>query len=104
MMPRVDVYETDEKVVLVAEMPGVRKEDLKVEVRDNLLKIRGEKTPPSFEGEEVSGEIRYGVYERNFVLSPVLDLGKVSASYENGMLFITLPKREEAKPREIEIK
>lgn len=104
--PRTDVSETEDAYVLEAELPGMRKEDIKVEMKESLLLISGEKRAE--EREKTKGyhriERSYGVFNRAFRLPTSVDESHITARYENGVLRLTVPKREEAKLRQIEIK
>jgi HSP20 family protein len=97
----VDVYHDKEKVIVRAEVPGFRKEDLQVNVADDVLVIAGHLTSG---GENGNNEPKTETsIERSVALPENLDYQKVAASYENGVLTVTLPKREEAKPATIAI-
>lgn len=104
--PACDVFEDKESVKIVAEVPGVRPEDVKISLENNLLTIRGEKKQ---EAEERSERVHryersYGAFERSFALPSTVDADKIQASYANGVLTVTVPKAERARPREIRIK
>lgn len=104
-LPRVDAYETEDKVVLEVELPGVKKDDLKVTVEDGVLKICGEKKS---EREEKNRNYRlversYGKFERSFVLPDYVDVKNISAKYVDGVLTLEMPKKKEEKPA-LEIK
>ena len=103
--PSVDIFEDDDKLVLSVEVPGVDKKDIKINVENNVLSISGER---KFEQEEKKDnfrriERRYGSFYRSFTLPRAVDTEKIEATTKNGVLEITLPKREEAKPRQIEV-
>ncbi|QJA06963.1 Hsp20/alpha crystallin family protein [Thermosulfurimonas marina] len=105
MVPPVDVYETDEGVILVADMPGVGPETLDVRVEDNVLYLRGEIA--EVPGEEVRPdyvEVRGREYFRAFTLGPEFDQEKIEATVKHGVLRLFIPKLETEKPRKIEIK
>ncbi len=106
--PVVDVRETQDQLMLQAELPGMTADDVDVSVENGVLTISGEKRQEIREGEENSNyhlvERRYGRFERRFTLPRSVDAEKVAADYENGILTITLPKVEKAKPRRIQIK
>ncbi len=105
MVPPVDIYETAEGLILVADMPGVSKDKVDVKIEENVLEIRGEIA--DLPGEDVSpvyAELTGKEYYRAFTIGPEFDLDKVEASMEAGMLRIFLPKIEAEKPRKIEIK
>lgn len=104
--PAVDIYETTDAYVLHADLPGVTKEDIEVQVLEDQVAIRG--TRKRVQPVEEKGFRRYeraeGRFERSFRIKGGIDAGKVDARFENGVLTLTLPKPEEAKPRHIEIK
>jgi HSP20 family protein len=104
-IPAVDVYEDEHKVVLKLEVPGVKQEDLDVQVENTTLTVRGQR---SFEKEEKEEnfqriERRYGSFSRSFTLPNTIDTENVNASYDNGVLKLELAKREEAKPKQIKV-
>ncbi len=104
--PACDVFEDKESVKIVAELPGVKPEDVKLSLENNLLTIRGEKKQ---EAEERSERVHryersYGTFERAFVLPSTVDGDKISADYQNGILTIVVPKVERARPREIPVR
>lgn len=103
--PAVDIYEKDGNIVLKAELPGVDPKDVDVRVENNLLTLRGER---KFDNEVKRDnyhrvERAYGAFSRSFTLPNVVDTGNIKAEYRDGVLHMTLPKREEAKPRQIQI-
>jgi HSP20 family protein len=106
--PAVDVHETKDELVLQAELPGLNPEDVELNVENGVLTISGEKKQERSEGEEGSDyhlvERRYGRFERRFSLPRSVDPERVKAEFANGMLNISLPKAEAAKPRRIPIK
>jgi HSP20 family protein len=104
--PACDVFEDKDAVKIVAELPGVQPEDVKLSLENNLLTIRGEKKQ---EAEERSERVHryersYGTFERAFVLPSTVDGDKISAQYQNGVLTILVPKAERARPREIPVR
>jgi HSP20 family protein len=102
--PNVDIYETDQKLMLLADLPGVRPEDLTVDLRDDVLTISGEVQP--FEGpneKDILIEYEIGKYYRQFTLSEVIDQGRIDAQLKDGVLQLTLPKVEKAAPRTIKV-
>jgi Molecular chaperone (small heat shock protein) len=104
--PRVDVLENNDSYILRAELPGVNKNDVKITLRDNILTIKGEKKQEK-EEKDVNfhrTERMYGSFERSFTLPSGVKNDKIDATYKDGVLTITLPKVEEAKPKEIEVK
>ena len=101
--PAVDVVETDDAFVLVAELPGVRREDIDVEVDDRRLEISGRRLPVEEGQSFVRMERSYGPFRRSFELDPSIDAGKISAKIEQGVVTLTLPKAEQVKPRRITV-
>jgi HSP20 family protein len=105
-VPSCDIYETDKEIVVKAELPGLKKEDVFVSLENNVLMIRGER---KFE-EDVKRENyhrverTYGEFLRSFTLPTFIDANKILAEFKDGLLMVTLPKREEAKPKQIEVK
>src|SRR6266404_5508011 len=99
-LPLVDIFEEPDAIRLVAEIPGVKPEDVKISVETNLLTIRGTKEQVAEEqAEKVHRyERAYGAFERTFTLSTSIDPNKIKATYNLGVLTITLPKAETAKP------
>ena len=104
--PACDVFEDKEGIRIVAEIPGVKPEDVKISLENNTLTLRGEKKQAAEEkSEQVHRyERSFGVFERSFGLPTTVDAEKVEAAYSNGLLTVTLPKVERAKPREIQVK
>ena len=103
--PAVDVYEDEESFLLKVELPEVNKEDVKVNLDDNVLSITGERR---FEHEDKRDgyhrvERSYGQFYRSFTLPPNVNAEKINAGFKDGVLRLTLPKREEAKPKQIEV-
>ncbi len=103
--PRADVTESEKEITIDIEVPGMKRNDIKVEVRNNALTISGERkqerkaeTP---EGSRI--ERRYGKFERSFSLPETVDENKVSANYHDGVLSLHLPKTEKAVPKEVKI-
>lgn len=105
-VPAVDVTEDKEGVRITAELPGVRPDDVKISLENSLLTIRGEKKQVSEEKTDRTHryERQYGAFERSFSLPSTVDVEKIEARFEHGVLTVTLPKAEKAKPRQIEIK
>ncbi len=104
--PSVDIAEESDKLVMTAELPGVDKKDVKINLHENVLTIEGEKTR-SFENKQekfYSNERSYGKFSRSFSLPAKIDASRIEAAYKDGILTITLPKVEEAKPQAIVIK
>jgi HSP20 family protein len=103
--PALDVYEDSDNIVVKAELPGMKKEDIDVSLHDGALSISGErKREEKYEGAETCREERFvGRFQRTITLPSPVDAGKVKAQYKDGILSITLPKTEEAKPKHIEV-
>jgi HSP20 family protein len=104
-LPKVDAYETEDKVVLELEIPGVKKDELKIAVEDGILRISGEKKA---ERDEKGRNYRiversFGKFERAFLLPDYVDIQNIKAKYNDGVLTIELPKKKEEKPA-LEIK
>ena len=104
--PPCDIYETDKKVVLKVELPDVKKEDVKVTMENNVLMLRGER---KFEEETDREnyhrvERHYGDFMRSFTLPAYVDATKTDAEFKHGVLTVTLPKREEAIAKQIDVK
>lgn len=104
--PALDIAEREDAVVVKAEIPGMKREDLDISVQDNHLTLSGEKkeSEEHTEGEYYHSERRYGTFRREIPLPRGVDADNVEATYQDGVLTVTLPKSEEAKPRKIEIK
>lgn len=104
--PAVDIHETDDAYLLEADMPGVKKEDLDIQVLEDRLTIRGSRKREDRHEEKGYWrcERAEGTFERSFRLRGGLDASKVEAHFENGVLKMTLPKPEATKPRQIEVK
>jgi len=104
-LPSVDVFEDKESLKIVAELPGLKPEDVKITLENGTLTLRGEKKQVAEEKTERVHryERSYGSFERSFALPKTVDADKVSATFENGVLSVTLPKAEKAKPREIAV-
>ena len=103
--PRVDIYETDNDLVLQADLPGIDPKQIDVRVENNMLTIRGERCfEPKVKQENFHRlERSYGTFSRSFTLATAVDSEKIQANYKNGVLRITLPKAEQAKPKRIQI-
>lgn len=102
--PAVDIYEGDNGIVLKANLPGVAREDVSVNIENGLLKIEGKLKNSSLEGyRPILQEYREGSYSRSFRLSDEIDVEKIKADYKHGVLTLNLPKTEKAKTRQISI-
>ena len=104
--PAVDIFEKDDDLILRAEVPGVERDALDVKVEDNTLILSGERARDKDHDENQSyrRERASGSFVRSFVLPETVDPTHIAAAYKNGILEIRIPKAEEAKPRQIEIK
>lgn len=102
--PAIDVYDGKEELLVKADIPGMKKEDIEVVVEDKALVIKGEKKPEqSDEKGRVRTERFYGTFYRSISLPGEVDTGRVGANYRNGVLEIILPRKEEYKPKQIKI-
>jgi HSP20 family protein len=103
--PPVDIYETDNDIVLKAELPGVDPKDVEVRVEDNTLYLKGERKHEKEVKEQNYHRVErsYGSFARSFSLPNSINADKVKAEYKDGLLTLTMPKREEAKPKTIKI-
>lgn len=104
-VPPVDIFEQKDQIRIMAEVPGVRPEDVKISLEGNVLTIRGEKQQVA---EEQTDRVHryertYGEFERTFSLPATVEANRITASYEHGILTVTLPKVEQAKPRQIQV-
>lgn len=103
--PNVDIFETERELTLLADLPGVTAENLTIDLRENTLTLIGEvETTEETDEESLLVEYETGKYHRQFSLSNVIDQSKIDAKLNDGVLRLTLPKVEEAKPRKIEVK
>jgi len=103
--PNVDVSETKDEIVVTAEMPGMKKEDIKLSVQDNVITLSGEKKSEE-EKKDANFyrlERNFGSFCRSFTLPTPVEADKVKASFKDGILKVTLPKSEKVKPKEIPI-
>src|SRR5579864_3156074 len=103
--PAVDVYEDEHNVTLKIEVPGIDEKDIDVRIENNVLTVHGER---KFEKEEKEENYRrverqYGSFTRTFTLPTTVDAEKVQADYDRGVLKVTLPKKAEAKPKQIKV-
>lgn len=104
--PRVDIAETDAAYVIKAEIPGVRKEDVKITVDNGILTISGERKEEKEEKDKKFHRVEriYGSFSRSFTLPDNVDESKIDAEFKDGVLTLTIPKTEKAKPRAVEVK
>src|SRR6202049_4127201 len=103
--PAVDVYEDEHNVTLKIEVPGINEKDIDVRIEKNTLTVHGERKIEKEEKEENYRRVerQYGSFTRTFNLPPTVDAEKVQADYDKGVLKITLPKKAEAKPKQIKV-
>jgi HSP20 family protein len=103
--PSVDIFEHEGNLVLRAELPGIEPKDVDVHVENNVLTLRGERKFESEVKREKYHRVEraYGTFSRSFTLPNVVDTEKIKAEYKDGMLQVTLPQREEAKPKQIQV-
>src|SRR5438445_13542052 len=103
--PAVDIYETENELVVKADLPDVNPQDLDIRVENNILTIRGERKFENKVNEEnyLRVERAYGSFSRSFSLANSVKSEAIKADYQNGVLTLSLPKREEAKPKQIKV-
>lgn len=103
--PSVDIYETENELVLTAEVPGIVAKDIEIKIEDNTLSLRGERKFQKETKEENYHRIErsYGSFFRAFTLPHSVDAENIRAEHENGVLKVTMPKRQERKPRTVKI-
>ncbi len=104
--PEVDIRETPEAIIIQAELPGMKKDEIKLSIRDNTLQMSGEKKMEEEKKGETFHRVErvYGSFCRTFTLPSMVDAAKIQAVFKDGVLHLTLPKTEESKPKEIPIK
>ena len=103
--PSVDIYETEHELVVKADLPDVKPEDLDIRVENNILTIRGERKFEKKVDEDkyLRVERSYGSFSRSFSLANTVNTEAIKADYKDGVLTLTIPKREEAKPKQIKV-
>ena len=103
--PAVDIAETEHELVVKADLPGVDPKDLDIRVENNVLTIRGERKLEKKVNEDnyLRVERAYGSFTRSFSLSNTVNSEAIKADYQNGVLSLSIPKREEAKPKQIKV-
>lgn len=103
--PAVDIYETEHELVVKANLPGIDSKALDIRVGNNILTIRGERKFEKKVNEEnyLRVERAYGAFSRSFSLANTVNSEAIKADYQNGLLTLTVPKREEAKPKQIKV-
>ena len=103
--PAVDIFETEHELVVKADLPDVNSQDLDIRVENNILTIRGERKFEKKVNEDnyLRVERAYGTFSRSFTLANSVNADAIKAEYQNGVLTLTIPKREEAKPKQIKV-
>jgi len=102
--PALDLYQNNDNVIARVELPGMRKEDIEISLQDGMLTISGERTSETADSDKAERTERYvGKFRRSVSLPTQVDSNKVTASYRDGVLTVTLPKAEEAKPKQIQV-
>jgi HSP20 family molecular chaperone IbpA len=103
--PAVDIFETEAAITMLADMPGVNPDGLTIDLRESVLSIDGAVGPTEGENERILLlEYETGAYHREFRLSNLIDQDKIDATMQDGVLRLTLPKAEAARPRKIEVR
>ena len=103
--PAVDIYEAENEIVLRAELPGIAKEDVSVEVKDNALTLKGERFPET----EINAdkyyrrEICFGTFERSFTLQDTIQPEQIKATFKNGILTVKIPRPQAETPKQITV-
>lgn len=103
--PVVDIYDNDENIIIKAELPGIDKDNIVVDVKGRVLTLKGERSSENEVKEDkyYRRERAFGNFERVFIMPAEIDPNKIKADYKNGVLKINIPKPEEHKPRQISI-
>jgi HSP20 family protein len=103
--PAVDIYEGEKEITLKAELPGIDKKDVHVDINGGVITLRGERKIEKENKKENYHRVErsYGIFNRSFALPTTVDPGKVKANYKDGVLSVTLPRKEEAKPKLIPV-
>ena len=102
--PALDLYQNNDNIVAIVELPGMRKEDIEISLHDGTLTIAGERKEQTREGDNAARTERFtGKFRRSITLPTRVDANKVNATYKEGILTVTLPKAEEAKPKQIQV-
>jgi HSP20 family molecular chaperone IbpA len=104
-VPATDIFENDDSITVLADMPGVKAQDLQIDLRENVLSLTGRITVPESPKEsDVLREYRTGTFFRQFTLAETIDQAKIDAKLTHGVLRLELPKVEKARPRQITVK
>ena len=101
--PYVDMMETDAAFIVAAELPGMKNKEIKINVQETTLTISGEKKPFSDDKNQLRSEFSYGPFRRSISIPGEVNRDQIAAKYENGILQVTLPKKEQSKVNEIKI-
>lgn len=102
--PALDLYQNNDNIVAVVELPGMKKEEIEISLHDGTLTIAGERKSEASNGETAERTERFvGKFRRSIALPTRVDASKVTASYRDGILTVTLPKADEAKPKQIQV-
>ena len=101
--PALDLYQDNDNVVAVVELPGMRKEDIEISLQNGVLSISGERKEETTSEGATCTERSFGKFRRSVTLPTRVDVNQVNAAYKDGVLTVTLPKAEEAKPKQIQI-
>jgi HSP20 family protein len=103
--PAVDIFENDNSITVLADMPGVKAEDLEVDLRESVLTLTGQvRAPETAKETDILREYRSGTFFRQFTLSETIDQAKIDAKLTDGVLRLELPKVETARPRQITVR
>lgn len=103
-MPAVDIFETESAITILADMPGVKADQLEIDLRENVLTLTGRTTTGGTSESEVLREYDAGTFHRQFTLAESIDQAKIDAKLADGVLRLELPKLERAKPRQITVR
>ena len=101
--PALDLYQGNDNIIAVVELPGMRKEEIEISLQDGTLSISGERKGETAKEDAARTERFSGKFRRTVTLPTQVDVSKINASYKDGILTVTLPKAEEAKPKQIKI-
>jgi HSP20 family molecular chaperone IbpA len=103
--PAVDIFEHETAITVLADMPGVRAQDLDIDLRENVLTLTGRVSPPDAAGQAlVAREYEPGTFFRQFTLGSTIEQSKIDAKLSDGVLRLELPKAEKARPRQIAVR
>lgn len=102
-VPDVDILESEDAILLHADLPGVKPDDVDIDLREGILTLTAKVERPESQQRLIYREYEIGGYQRRFTVGERIDAGKINAQFDNGVLTLTLPKAEEAKPRKIKI-